>query len=123
MVLRRQRRERQPQLVVDQAHLGQRPFDRDRVRFDEELAVQRHQPRIVHSRAATTSPVSAAAHISDIGFRRDVRGDRDHAVAAEQHERQRRVVVARSTRAKSRARAGNRLQQLDCRDRGRPSHP
>ena len=53
--------------LSNEAHLGQRPLGRDRVRLDKELAMQRSR-RLLHARAAATSPFSAAAHICAINF-------------------------------------------------------
>ena len=44
MVLRCERDERQPELVCDETHLGQRPFDGDGIRFDEQPAMERQEP-------------------------------------------------------------------------------
>ncbi len=73
------RNERQPQLVADLPHLGQRPLDRDRVRLDEQPAMQRQQAVVDRARRRELAGQRRTAHLRHQA-RRDVRGDRDHAV-------------------------------------------
>ena len=92
-ISRRERRERQPDAALDQAHLGDRPLDRDRIRLDEELAVQPEQPEVELARALHVARKRRRAHLVHQS-RRHVGGDRDHAVAAEQDQREAGGVVA-----------------------------
>src|SRR5689334_15702388 len=46
VMLRRQRCERQSQIGMDQAELGHRPLDRYRIRLDEQLRMERHEPLV-----------------------------------------------------------------------------
>jgi hypothetical protein len=67
MLSGRQRSQRQAQTGLDQAELGTRPLDRNRVGLDEQLAVQRQQ-QIVDFPCSLQVPLTAATHISCISF-------------------------------------------------------
>ena len=93
MKLLGERRQRQPQAVFDHAHLGERPLDRDRVCLDEQALVQRQQAQVELARLLHVADERRRAHLAH-QLRRHVGGHRNHAVAAEQDQRERGGILA-----------------------------
>ncbi len=94
MVLGGQRRERQAQAGRHLAHLGQRPLNRHRVRFDEQLAVQAEHAVVDLDRTGDVAGHRRHAQLmhrarGDVGRHRDIAG------AAAEHQGHRARIIAR----------------------------
>ena len=65
-----------------ETHARNGPFDRDRIGFDEQIAMQGHEALVDLRRAGTIAAQGGRHHVGH-GARRDVRGDRNDADGAD----------------------------------------
>nr|GEU28413.1 hypothetical protein [Tanacetum cinerariifolium] len=89
-----QRHQRQADAGWHLAHFRQGPLDRHRVRFDEQLLMQREHLVIQGDGLGHVAGHGGGAHVGH-GARHDVGGDRDVTGAAGQHQRHGGGIVAR----------------------------
>ena len=101
--------------LLDHAHLGQRPFDGIGLASTNSLVCSGIRRSLMRARRRDVAGERGRAHLGHRA-RRDVRRDRDHAVAAEQHVRRAPCRRCPST-ARSRAAAGSRLTRSTWRTR------
>src|SRR3990170_4672335 len=101
---------RQPELRLEHPGHRHRLLDRDRIRLEEGGAGHREEPVVELARPL---PVAVERGVHQLGGlpRQEVRDDRDDAVAADGHEREGDVVVAREHREVGAAR-GDHLAHL-----------
>ena len=107
-----ERRDRQAHRRAAAAELLERPLGRRRARLDEQHLVQREQLQLQSRRGARVAGERRRADRLDRA-RRDVGRDADAAVAAEQHQRDRRIVVAGIDREAGRRAAQDRAAARD----------
>src|SRR3972149_2075634 len=96
---------RQPELRLEHPRPRHRLLDRDRIRLEEGGAGHREEPVVELARPL---PIAVERGVHQLGGlpRQEVRDDRDDAVAADGHEREGDVVVAREHREVGAARGG-----------------
>src|SRR5262249_19413185 len=84
----------QPELRLEHARHRHRFLDRNRIRLQERGAGQRVELVVELARALEVAVERGVHHVGGLA-RHDVGDDRDHAAAANRHQRQGQVVVAR----------------------------